>query len=63
MRNFFPVFFGVFFTIGGLVFILSAFMRQTVMGSDVDGGIGVLFLSAGLTYLWKLSGFRGLNSK
>jgi hypothetical protein len=63
MRKFFSAFFGVFFTISGLVFILSAFTRQTVMGSDVDGGIGVLFLSGGLTYLWKLSGFRGLNSK
>ena len=63
MRKSLSVFFGVLSTISGLVFILSAFMKQTVMGSDVDGGIGVLFLSGGLTYLWKLSGFRGLNSK
>lgn len=61
MKKFFSAFFAILFIVSGFVFIVSAFMKQTVIGSDVDGGIGVLLLSGGLTYLWKLSGFRGIN--
>lgn len=53
------IFVAVFAAIGGLLLMLTA--------SGYDEGaqlfFGCAFLAGGLTYLWKLSGFRGLKAR
>ena len=55
----------VFFAIAAVIIGAVSVLRYLRIGDAIfiDFVIGVGLLACGLTYLWKLSGFRGLNSK
>jgi len=48
--------------LAGVVLLLSVRYNAFFWGAT-EAFVGVLFLAGGVTYFWKLSGFRDISSK
>lgn len=57
------VFLAVAAVLAGTVLLLSVPYNGFFWDHAAEAFVGVLLLAGGVTYFWKLSGFRGISSK
>ncbi len=61
-----PIFLSLAAVIGGIVIFVGLGVGYFIgyyVATWIDALLGIALIAGGLTYLWKLSGFRGLSPK